>query len=112
MLHTSIQSNAYQSNLNNFVSQAVSGAKPELVAPEKKPEYAEHARRATKPQAKEHITSKQATKPLAKEHTTLSKESVNKAIDDKVAEFFTKYPNGGSDQDVAQFLENVRSMGA
>jgi hypothetical protein len=94
MLHTSIQSNVYKSNLNSFVSQAVSGAKPDMVAPERKPEQAA-----------------QAAKPLVKEHTTLSKESVNKAIDDKIAEFFTKYPNGGSDQDVAQFLESIRSTG-
>ena len=92
MLHTSIQSNVYQSNLNSFVSQAVSGAKPELIAPERKPEQAT-----------------QAAKPLVKEHITLSKDSVNKAIDDKVTEFFKRYPNGGSDQDVAQFLESVRT---
>jgi hypothetical protein len=94
MLHASIQSNAYQSNLNSFVSQAVSGAKPDMIAPERKPEQAA-----------------QAAKPLAKEHITLSKDSVNKAIDDKVAEFFTRYPNGGSDQDVAQFLDSVRASG-
>jgi hypothetical protein len=102
MLHTSIQSNVYQSNLNSFVSQAVSGARPELISSEQKPDQVKQAKQA----------AKQTTKPPAKEHTTLSRESVNKAIDDKVAEFFTKYPNGGSDQDVARFLENVRSMGA
>jgi hypothetical protein len=94
MLNALLQTNSYKANLNSAVSKAVADTKPDLIANDRKSE------RAT-----------QAKEPSARVHMTLSMESVNKAIDVKVAEFFSKYPNGGSDQDVAKFLESARSAG-
>ncbi|MBF0382045.1 MAG: hypothetical protein HQL69_13560 [Magnetococcales bacterium] len=100
MLHATVQTNSYQANLNSAVSQAISGAKPDLIANNN---ITQQAIRATG-EVKE-------TKSVTQEYTTLSKESVSKAIDDQVSEFFTRYPNGGTDQDVAQFLESIRLNG-
>jgi hypothetical protein len=96
MLHASLQTNSYQSqsNLNNAVSKAVTGAKPDFITKEQKSE------RAT--------ISKE---PSDRFHMTLSMESVNQAIDDKVAEYFTQYPNGGSDQEFKQFMDSVKLTG-
>ncbi len=88
MLQSLLQVNSYQ---NNAVLQAVSGAKPDLIANDQK------AGRAPKMSDSYQITARM--------------DSINKAIDDKVTEFFDKYPNGGSDQDVAQFLDSVKFAG-
>ena len=93
MLSASIQTSSYQSALNSAVSKAVSGAKPDMIS---KYQKSEQSTPDAKPQVRE-------------EHTTLSKESVSKAIDEQVSEFFSRYPNGGTDNDVAQFLESIKS---
>jgi hypothetical protein len=94
MLNSLSQISSYQSNLNGAVSQAISGAKPDLVAQEQKPE-----RTAT------------SREPSAGYKMTSSMESINKAIDAKVTEYFTQYPNGGSDQEFKQFIEGVKLTG-
>ena len=97
MLNALQQTNSYNSTLNSAVSEAVSGAKPELVAQEKKSE------RAT--QAREPVSTD-------KYNMTLSLETVNKAIDVKITEYFSKYPNGGSDQDFRQFIDSAKNADA
>jgi hypothetical protein len=94
MLHSSIQTNSYQSNLNNAVSQAVSGAAPDLFTNDLKSERASLAK-----------------EPSARYHMSLGLESINKAIDDKVAEYFDLYPSGGSDQEFNQFIDSVKFTG-
>lgn len=89
-----LQTNSYQSNLNNAVSQAVAGTKPDLVTYEQKSEQATLAKKS----------------PVGY-HMSSGMESINKAIDEKIAEYFNKYPNGGSDQEAAQFLESVKFEG-
>jgi hypothetical protein len=96
MLNSLLQTSSYQKNMNSSVASAIAGAKPDLIARNQK---SEDAVTATKSSVGDHIT------------LTLNIESVNKAIDDKVTEYFTQYPNGGSDQDVAKFLESVRFAG-
>jgi hypothetical protein len=96
MLRAFSQPNGYQPNLNNAVLQAVSGAKPDLVTQNRKLE------RSVAP----------AKSPVGdRMKLTVNMESINKAIDAKIAEFFSKYPNGGSDRDVALFLEGVKLAG-
>ena len=98
MLQAISQTNSYHSNPNSAVSQAVADAKPDLITQDLKLDQV--------------VTS---VKPPAKDQMTFSAElvnrtidhKINKAIDDKIAEFFRKYPNGGTDQDVAQFLAGV-----
>lgn len=48
-----------------------------------------------------------ANKQQSSVHMSVNMELINKAIDEKVAEFFNRFPDGGSDDDVAEFLENV-----
>jgi hypothetical protein len=94
MLNSAIQTNSYQSNLNSAVSEAVTGAKPDLITNDQMAER-----------------SKVTRKSSDNYSVTLNMESVNKAIDDKVAEYFNQFPNGGSDHDLAKFIEEVRLSG-
>jgi hypothetical protein len=93
MLNT-LQINSYQSNLNNAVSKAVTGAKPDMVTHDHK---SEHETMANEPSSSYRMSS--------------GVESINKAIDNKVSEYFKRYPNGGSDQEFKQFIENVKFTG-
>ncbi len=99
MLHAAVQTNSYQSNLSDAVSHALSSAKPELISDQKQKGSVHAASEVKQAPAKDQMTF------------SIELDSVNKAIDQKVAEFFSKYPCGGTDHDVARFLESVRASG-
>jgi hypothetical protein len=82
MLNAFLQTNSYQSNLNNYVPETTTGTKPELISQDQKLGRTVHT-----------------TKPANMDRVSLSVESVNKAIENKITEFLSKYPNGGLDQE-------------